>query len=177
MYLVSVEMLARSLAIHAGEHDGVPRAILELIDDGRYEHAHDALRAWAHRPMTDYILLDVIYRRIHEALNHGKRLPGWRPILDSWPGRREEEDYVCLPSLPPLPAHWTIERGQSGIIAVITPTGRWTLAGPQYGEDQNKGSCERCQTYTHLEEIPFHGYSLFLCNKCAAAAYREGEAI
>ena len=46
-----------------------------------------------------------------------------------------------------------------------------------YGEDQNKGSCERCQTYTHLEEIPFHGYSLFLCNKCAAAAYREGEAI
>jgi len=109
MYLVSVEMLARSLAIHAGEHDGVPRAILELIDDGRYEHAHDALRAWAHRPMTDYILLDVIYRRIHEALNHGKRLPGWRPILDSWPGRREEEDYVCLPSLPPLPAHWTIE--------------------------------------------------------------------
>jgi len=37
--------------------------------------------------------------------------------------------------------------------------------------------CERCQKEAVCELIPFHGYSLFLCQACAAAAYRIGEAV
>ena len=37
--------------------------------------------------------------------------------------------------------------------------------------------CERCGEAARVEEIPLHGYSLYLCRKCAAAAFRCGEAV
>lgn len=37
--------------------------------------------------------------------------------------------------------------------------------------------CERCQTLTKCEHIPMMGYSEWLCWKCAASAYRNGEAV
>ena len=37
--------------------------------------------------------------------------------------------------------------------------------------------CEKCQDFTTCELIPMMGYSLYLCERCAAAAYRNGEAI
>ena len=37
--------------------------------------------------------------------------------------------------------------------------------------------CERCGEEVHCEEIPMMGYSEWLCRKCAAAAYRSGNAV
>lgn len=52
-----------------------------------------------------------------------------------------------------------------------------------YGEStepcvwQDTGNCEQCKAYAKLELIPLMGYSLWMCRKCAAAAYRSGEAV
>jgi len=37
--------------------------------------------------------------------------------------------------------------------------------------------CERCQDLADCELIPMHGYSEWLCRKCAATAYRVADAI
>lgn len=37
--------------------------------------------------------------------------------------------------------------------------------------------CERCGTTGPCECIPLMGYCEWLCRKCAAAAYRKGEAV
>ncbi len=47
-------------------------------------------------------------------------------------------------------------------------------------EPEDKGfvrPCEKCGKDDYCEEIPLMGYSEWLCKKCAAAAYRKGEAI
>jgi len=42
---------------------------------------------------------------------------------------------------------------------------------------QTKRPCERCHEEAWCEEIPMHGYTEFLCRKCAAAAYHCGDAV
>ena len=37
--------------------------------------------------------------------------------------------------------------------------------------------CERCKKLRLCELIPMHGFSLYLCEHCAAAAYRAGDAV
>lgn len=37
--------------------------------------------------------------------------------------------------------------------------------------------CERCHKTALCQEIPLMGFSLWLCAKCAAEAYHNGEAI
>jgi len=38
-------------------------------------------------------------------------------------------------------------------------------------------NCERCGEEIYCEEIPLMGYSEWLCKKCTAAAYRNGEVV
>jgi hypothetical protein len=44
-------------------------------------------------------------------------------------------------------------------------------------EKKQVAHCERCNQWKELEEIPFMGYSLWLCRACSVAAYRSGEAV
>jgi hypothetical protein len=45
------------------------------------------------------------------------------------------------------------------------------------GTQYEKRFCERCNGWSKCAEIPLHGHSEWLCNKCAAAAYANGDAI
>jgi len=52
---------------------------------------------------------------------------------------------------------------------------------PFFGEIEFEGTecaraCERCRELVECEEIPFHGFSQWMCRPCAAAAYQTGEA-
>lgn len=38
-------------------------------------------------------------------------------------------------------------------------------------------NCERCQRTARTELIPLMGYSEWMCQSCAATAYRSGEAV
>ena len=50
-------------------------------------------------------------------------------------------------------------------------------AGAYNDDNTIERPCERCQRTSLCEDIPMMGYSLWLCKKCAAAAYRNDEAI
>ena len=48
------------------------------------------------------------------------------------------------------------------------------------GDIEETGApCERCGAQARTEEIPFHGFSLWLCEGCARAAYQhpDGDAV
>lgn len=44
-------------------------------------------------------------------------------------------------------------------------------------EEPEQGNCEWCEREAPLEVIPFHGYSLALCEGCTEAAHASGEAV
>ena len=127
---ISASVLGTLLAYSAAIEDKAVDEVKDNILNGHFEAALKAHRKYGGYLTTDYVLCAIIERNYKEALQCGKRLPGWKPIWKTYPGRMEGQDFIDLPCLPPVPKGFQISAhpGYKDLLQIQYPDGTtWTF--------------------------------------------------